>query len=73
MRVSSLHGDLFDLSSDRRSVLNLSTFGPPPIRRSRVTRHLRRITQDDALIEQEGSGQRLTLPELQEALDERGL
>jgi len=53
-------------------VLNLSTFGPPPIRRLRVTRHLRRISQDDALLGQEGLGQRLTLPELQEALDERG-
>ncbi|KAF9792967.1 LETM1-like protein-domain-containing protein [Thelephora terrestris] len=53
-------------------VLNLSTFGPPPIRRLRLTRHLRRITQDDTLLEQEGLGQRLTLPELQEALDERG-
>lgn len=29
--------------------------------------------QDDTLLEQEGLGQRLTLPELQEALDERGL
>ena len=29
--------------------------------------------QDDALLAREGLGQRLTLPELQEALDERGL
>ena len=55
------------------SVLDLSTFGPPPVRRSRLTRYLHRITQDDVLLEQEGLGQRLTLPELQEALDERGL
>lgn len=53
-------------------VLNLSTFGPPPFQRRRLTRYLRRITQDDALLEREGLGQRLTLPELQEALDERG-
>jgi len=53
-------------------VLDLSTFGPPTVRRFRVTRHLLRISQDDALLEQEGLGQRLTLPELQEALDERG-
>ncbi|KAF9650925.1 hypothetical protein BDM02DRAFT_3185071 [Thelephora ganbajun] len=53
-------------------VLNLSTFGPPPLRRFRLTRHLRRISQDDTLLGQEGLGQRLTLPELQEALDERG-
>lgn len=59
--------------SNRPSVLNLSTFGPPPVRRFRVTRHLQRISKDDALLEQEGLGQRLTLPELQEALDERGL
>lgn len=72
-RVSFLHGDPFGFSSVRCSVLNLSTFGPPPVRRSRLTRHLWRISQDDALLEQEGLGQRLTLPELQEALDERGL
>jgi hypothetical protein len=73
VRVSFLHGDPFDFSSNRLRVLNLSTFGPSPVRRFRVTRHLRRISQDDALLEQEGLGQRLTLPELQEALDERGL
>lgn len=72
-RVSFLHGDPLGLISIQFSVLNLSTFGPPLVRRSRLTRHLRRISQDDALLEQEGLGQRLTLPELQEALDERGL
>jgi len=53
-------------------VLNLSTFGLPPVRRFRLTRHLQWISKDDALLEQESLGQRLTLPELQEALDERG-
>lgn len=64
---------LLAYSSILCSILNLSTFGPPLVRRSRLTRHLRRISQDDVLLEQEGLGQRLTLPELQEALDERGL
>jgi len=72
-RVSFLHCDPFGSGSIRCRVLNLSTFGPPPVRRSRLTRHLGRISQDDALLEREGCGQRLTLPELQEALDERGL
>jgi len=66
--VSLSRAELLALSG----VLNLSTFGPPPVRRSRLTRYLWRITQDDALLEQEGLGHRLTLPELQEALDERG-
>jgi len=73
VRVSFVHGDPLGFNSNRHSILNLSTFGPSPLRRFRVTRHLRRISQDDALLEQEGLGQRLTLPELQEALDERGL
>ena len=72
-RVSSFNGGYLLFGSIPYSVLDLSTFGPPPIRRSRLTRYLRRISQDDALLEQEGLGQRLTLPELQEALDERGL
>jgi hypothetical protein len=72
-RVSFLDRGSFGFGSILCSVLSLSTFGPPPVRRSRLTRHLQRISQDDALLEQEGLGQRLTLPELQEALDERGL
>ena len=72
-RVSFSCGHSLSFSSPRCSVLDLSTFGPPPIRRFRLIRYLHRITQDDALLEQEGLGQRLTLPELQEALDERGL
>ena len=73
VRVSFWRCGPLGFDSNRPSVLNLSTFGPPPVRRFRVTRHLRRISNDDALLEQEGLGQRLTLPELQEALDERGL
>lgn len=72
-RVSFFDGGYFISGSIPYSVLDLSTFGPPPVRRFRLTRYLRRISQDDALLEQEGLGQRLTLPELQEALDERGL
>lgn len=72
-RVSFSGGYYPGFGSSLCSVLDLSTFGPPPVRRFRLTRYLRRITQDDVLLEQEGFGQRLTLPELQEALDERGL
>lgn len=40
---------------------------------SRVKTRLERIAKDDTLLNKEGQDQRLTLPELQEALDERGL
>lgn len=40
---------------------------------SRIKAQLERIAKDDKLLNQEGQDQRLTLPELQEALDERGL
>ena len=73
VRVSFLRRNPLDFGLNLSSVLNLSTFGPPPVRRFRLSRHLRRINQDDVLLEKEGFGQRLTLPELQEALCERGL
>lgn len=72
-RVSLSDDNSIALGSTRCSVLNLSTLGPSLIRRLRLKRHLQRVIQDDTLLEQEGSGQRLTLPELQEALEERGL
>jgi len=51
-------------------ILSLPT--PFPFRLNRIKRCLQRITEDDALLNREGMDQRLTLPELQEALDERG-
>jgi LETM1 and EF-hand domain-containing protein 1 len=56
-----------------RSILSLSTYGLPALRLNRIKRHLERIAEDDTRLIQEGKDQRLTLPELQEALDERGL
>jgi len=53
-------------------ILSLSTYGPQVLRLGRIKRSLERLAQDDALLNQEGQDQRLTLPELQEALDERG-
>jgi len=53
-------------------ILSLSTYGLPGFRLNRIKRHLERIAEDDTMLIQEGKDQRLTLPELQEALDERG-
>ncbi|KAA1474262.1 hypothetical protein DENSPDRAFT_840837 [Dentipellis sp. KUC8613] len=53
--------------------LTLSTFGPPGLRRRRIQRHLSSIAADDILLRQENMGNRLTHPELLEALEERGI
>ncbi|KAI0321091.1 hypothetical protein OF83DRAFT_1101517 [Amylostereum chailletii] len=53
--------------------LSLSTWGPPHLRIRRVERHLQGIAADDALLTSEGMGERLTQPELIEALEERGI
>lgn len=50
----------------------LSLSFPFSSRVNRIRRHLQQIAEDDALLIREGMDQRLTLPELQEALDERG-
>jgi hypothetical protein len=55
------------------SVLSLSTLGPAQLKMNRLKRHFQRIAEDDILLIKEGMDQRLTLTELQEALDERGL
>ncbi|KAH9058808.1 hypothetical protein EDB87DRAFT_1563871 [Lactarius vividus] len=58
---------------------NISVFcrcrrGAPNFRRrSRLERHMRSIVADDALLAKEGMGDRLTHPELLEALEERGI
>ena len=59
--------------SDPHSVFSLSTMGPPFMRRRRLQRHLQAIAADDALLKQEGMGDRLTRPELLEALEQRGM
>lgn len=54
-------------------LLSLSSWGPNFRRKSRIERHLQSIAADDALLVQEGMGDRLTHPELLEALEERGI
>ncbi|KAI0051260.1 hypothetical protein FA95DRAFT_1485894 [Auriscalpium vulgare] len=54
-------------------MLSLSTFGPPPVRLRRLRSHLDKVAHDDALLIKEGMGDRLTQPELLEALEERGI
>ncbi|KAF7790297.1 hypothetical protein EIP86_001251 [Pleurotus ostreatoroseus] len=49
------------------------TFGFSSLRTKRIQRYLTSISQDDALLQQEGFGERLTDAELREALDERGI
>ena len=55
------------------SLLSLSTWGPDFRRRSRIERHMQSIVTDDALLVKEGMGDRLTYPELLEALEGRGM
>ncbi|KAL7281191.1 hypothetical protein ACG7TL_004499 [Trametes sanguinea] len=54
-------------------VLSLSTFGPPPMRLRRIKKHLRAIAADDVLLFRENAGERLSVDELREALEERGI
>lgn len=54
-------------------MLSLSTLGPPFARRSRLERHLKKLIPDDVLLQREGMGERLTRPELLDALEERGI
>lgn len=59
--------------SSRHSVLSLSTWGLNFNRRWRIERHLKSVVVDDELLTKEGMGDRLTHPELREALWERGM
>ncbi|KAI0661244.1 hypothetical protein C8Q70DRAFT_1130735 [Cubamyces menziesii] len=54
-------------------LMSLSTFGPPPMRLRRIKKHLQAIAADDVLIAREGAGERLSVEELREALEERGI
>ncbi|KAF8270247.1 hypothetical protein EI94DRAFT_1571874 [Lactarius quietus] len=54
-------------------LLSLSSWGPNFRRQSRIERHMQSIVADDALLVKEGLGDRLTHPELLEALEERGI
>ena len=55
------------------SIFSLSTFGIPSMRLRRVKKHLANIMADDALLVRENFGERLTVVELREALEERGM
>jgi LETM1 and EF-hand domain-containing protein 1 len=59
--------------SSLHSILSLSTWGPNFNRRWRIERHLKSVVVDDELLTKEGMGDRLTHPELREALWERGM
>lgn len=75
MRVSVLFLHQFNSCerSTLRSILSISTMGPPFARRKRLERHLKKLIPDDILLQQEGMGERLTRPELLEALEERAM
>ncbi|KAH8995729.1 hypothetical protein EDB92DRAFT_159415 [Lactarius akahatsu] len=69
--TSSLPGNISGIALC--GLLSLSTWGPNFRRRSRLERHMQSIVADDALLAKEGMGDRLTHPELLEALEERGI
>ncbi|KAL1942708.1 hypothetical protein VTO73DRAFT_4948 [Trametes versicolor] len=54
-------------------VLSLSTFGIPPMRLRRIKNHLQALAADDALLARENAGERLSVNELRDALEERGI
>jgi LETM1 and EF-hand domain-containing protein 1, mitochondrial len=60
-------------NSSLHSVLSLSTWGPNFNRSWRIERHLKSVVVDDKLLTKEGMGDRMTHPELREALWERGM
>lgn len=59
--------------SSLHRVLSLSTWGPNFKRKWGIERHLKSVVIDDELLTKEGMGDRLTHPELREALLERGM
>jgi len=54
-------------------LLSLSTWGPEFRRKHKIERHMKSVVADDLLLVKEGLGDRLTHPELLEALEERGV
>lgn len=68
--------DRLSLSLDRLSpysILGLPAWGPSPLHTWRIRRHLNAIALDDEMLRREGYGRHLTIPELEEALLERGM
>lgn len=54
-------------------MLSLSTFGIPPMRLRRIKNHIQALAADDALLARENVGERLSVNELRDALEERGM
>ncbi|KAG1865867.1 hypothetical protein DFJ58DRAFT_743214 [Suillus subalutaceus] len=54
-------------------VVGISAWGPLQLLQWRLQRHLQNIASDDKMLKQEVYGRDLTLPELKEALQERGM
>ncbi|KAJ8590405.1 hypothetical protein M405DRAFT_861370 [Rhizopogon salebrosus TDB-379] len=54
-------------------LIGLPAWGPSQLTRWHLQRHLQYISSDDKVLKQEGYGRDLTLPELKEALQERGM
>ncbi|EGN99548.1 hypothetical protein SERLA73DRAFT_179627 [Serpula lacrymans var. lacrymans S7.3] len=54
-------------------LLGLPQWGPSSLSMWRLRRHLRYLSMDDALLHKEGLGKDLTMPELSDALYERGI
>ncbi|KAG9316453.1 hypothetical protein JVU11DRAFT_2487 [Chiua virens] len=55
------------------SMLGLPAWGPSPLKTWRVRRHLIAVALDDERLRREGCSRHLTVPELEEALLERGM
>jgi len=55
------------------SMLGLPAWGPSPLNNWRIRRRLNAVASDDELLRREGCGRHLTIPELEEALLERGM
>lgn len=54
-------------------MLGLPAWGPSPLNAWRIRRHLNAVALDDEMLQREGCGRHLTIPELEEALLERGM
>ncbi|KAF8441389.1 hypothetical protein L210DRAFT_3398732 [Boletus edulis BED1] len=55
------------------SILGLPSWGPTTLNAWRIRRHLNTVAMDDERLRYEGCGRHLTIPELEEALVERGM
>jgi LETM1 and EF-hand domain-containing protein 1 len=54
-------------------IVGIPAWGPLQLVRWRLQRHLQNVASDDMMLKQETYGRDLTLPELKEALQERGM